>query len=37
MIVHALDPVALYPYKQPQMAKVFGAFEGLLRDKAGQA
>ena len=34
MIVHALDPVALYPYKQPQMAKVFGAFEGLLRDKA---
>ena len=37
MIVHALDPVALYPYKPPQMAKVFGAFEGLLRDKAGQA
>ncbi len=35
MIVHALDPEDLYPYKRPQMAKVFRAFEALARDKAG--
>jgi glutathione synthase/RimK-type ligase-like ATP-grasp enzyme len=35
MIVHALDPVDLYPYKRPQMAKLFKAFEGLLRERAG--
>jgi hypothetical protein len=37
MIVHALDPVELYPYKQPQMAKLFGAFEEMLRERAGHA
>jgi hypothetical protein len=37
MIVHALDPADLYPYKRPQMAKLFAAFEGLLREKAAQA
>jgi hypothetical protein len=37
MIVHALDPEDLYPYKRPQMAKLFAAFEGRLREKAGQA
>ena len=26
MIVHAMDPVDLFPYKQPQMRKVFAAF-----------
>ena len=35
MIVHALDPEALYPYKRPQMAKLFKAFEALLRSRAG--
>ena len=35
MIVHALDPVDLYPYKRPQMARIFKAFEGLLRERAG--
>jgi hypothetical protein len=35
MIVHALDPEDLYPYKRPQMAKLFGAFEGLLKARAG--
>ena len=30
MIVHALDPVELFPYKQPQMHKVFAAFRHLL-------
>ena len=37
MIVHALDPEDLYPYKRMQMAKLFGAFEGLLRERAAQA
>ena len=30
MIVHAMDPVDLFPYKQPQMRKVFGAFRSML-------
>jgi hypothetical protein len=34
MIVHALDPVGVYPYKQPQMAKLFAAFDGVLRGRA---
>ncbi|HEV2958049.1 MAG TPA: hypothetical protein VGX95_18185 [Xanthobacteraceae bacterium] len=34
MIVHAMDPPALFPYKAPQMRKVFAAFEAMLR-KAG--
>jgi hypothetical protein len=37
MIVHALDPEALYPYKKPQMRKLFAAFEALLRQRAAQA
>ena len=32
MIVHAMDPPELFPYKPPQMRKVFGAFEAMLRD-----
>jgi hypothetical protein len=35
MIIHDLDPEALYPYKKPQMKAVFAAFEGLLRERAG--
>jgi len=34
MIVHALDPEAVYPYKRPHMRKVFEAFEALLRERA---
>lgn len=30
MIVHAIDPVDVFPYKQPQMQKVFSAFRGML-------
>lgn len=30
MIVHAIDPVDIFPYKQPQMRKVFGAFRQML-------
>jgi hypothetical protein len=32
MIVHAMDPPDLFPYKAPQMRKVFGAFEAMLRN-----
>jgi hypothetical protein len=32
MIVHAMDPPGLFPYKEPQMRKVFGAFEAMLRN-----
>ena len=34
MIVHDLDPAPLYPYKKPQMRKVFDAFERFLRAAA---
>ncbi len=30
MIVHAVDSVGIFPYKQPQMKKVFGAFRQML-------
>jgi hypothetical protein len=33
MIVHAIDPPDIFPYKQPQMEKVFGAFQAMLRKK----
>ena len=29
-VVHALDPVDIFPYKQPQMRKVFAAFRAML-------
>lgn len=34
MIVHAIDPVDVFPYKQPQMRKVFGAFRQMLLNAA---
>ena len=30
MLVHAMDPPDLYPYKRPQMRKLFGAFRSML-------
>ncbi|BBP03870.1 hypothetical protein TPL01_04390 [Sulfuriferula plumbiphila] len=36
MIVHALDPVDLFPYKQPQMRKVFAAFRAMLTNASHQ-
>jgi hypothetical protein len=33
-IVHLMDPPDLFPYKQPQMHKVFAAFEAMLRRRA---
>ena len=32
MVVHATDPVDVYPYKQPQMRKVFAAFRAMLKN-----
>jgi hypothetical protein len=34
MIVHALDPVDIFPYKQPQMRKLFAAFRAMLERSA---
>lgn len=34
-IIHAMDPPDLYPYKLPQMRRVFAAFEAILRRRAG--
>lgn len=34
MVVHDMDPVDIYPYKQPQMQKIFKAFQQMLHDKA---
>ena len=34
MTVHAMDPVDIFPYKQPQMRKVFRAFRQMLLDAA---
>ncbi len=31
MIIHAIDPVDIFPYKQPQMNKVFSAFRRMLQ------
>jgi hypothetical protein len=36
MTVHAMDPVDLFPYKQPQMRKVFSAFRQMLIDASMQ-
>jgi len=34
MIVHAMDPPDMFPYKAPQMRKVFDAFHTMLRNHA---
>jgi hypothetical protein len=34
MTVHAMDPVEIFPYKQPQMRKVFRAFRQMLIARA---
>lgn len=36
MIIHAMDEPNLFPYKRPQMKKLFGAFQALL-DRAVSA
>jgi hypothetical protein len=34
MIVHAMDPEDVFPYKAIQMKKLFGAFQAMLRNRA---
>ena len=34
MIVHSMDPPDLFPYKRPQMEKVFKAFQTMLHNAA---
>ncbi len=36
MIVHAMDSAELFPYKPPQMHRVFRAFQDMLRTRAGK-
>jgi hypothetical protein len=36
MIVHAMDPEDVYPYKKPAMAKLFAAFVAMLERKAAE-
>lgn len=36
-IVHDMDPVNVYPYKPGAMRRLFGAFSGMLKDKAQAA
>jgi hypothetical protein len=33
-IIHLMDPPDLFPYKQPQMRRIFAAFEAMLRQRA---
>jgi hypothetical protein len=35
-IVHDMDPIELFPYKQPQMRKVFDAFTAMLERRAAE-
>jgi hypothetical protein len=35
-VVHNMDSPAVFPYKPPQMHKVFDAFAAMLERRAGQ-
>jgi hypothetical protein len=37
MVVHDMDSAAIYPYKPPQMRKIFSAFSDMLSARAKQA
>ena len=37
MIVHSMDPPDLFPYKRPQIEKVFNAFQTMLHEAARAA
>lgn len=34
-VIHAMDPVSIFPYKQPHMHRLFAAFHALLSEIAG--
>jgi hypothetical protein len=35
-IIHLMDPPDLFPYKQPQMRRVFAGFDAMLHSRAGR-
>jgi hypothetical protein len=35
-VVHTMDPIDIFPYKRPQMRKVFDSFRAMLAHAAGQ-
>jgi hypothetical protein len=35
-VVHDMDPIELFPYKQPQMRKLFDAFIAMLDRRAAE-
>ena len=35
-VVHLMDPVEIYPYKRPQMRRVFAAFRQMLEDRSDE-
>ncbi len=37
MIVHAMDPVDIFPYKRPAMEKLFKAFQDALQSRCGSS
>jgi glutathione synthase/RimK-type ligase-like ATP-grasp enzyme len=37
MIVHAMDSPEIFPYKPPQMRKVFAAFRAMLHRRSGRS
>jgi hypothetical protein len=37
MVIHSMDPPAIFPYKQPNMAKVFDAFRAMIDRVASRA
>ena len=37
MVIHDMDDAAIYPYKVPQMKKIFGAFRAFLENRSVQA
>ena len=37
MVVHAMDPEALFPYKQEKMRRVEAAFRSMLLRRIGEA
>jgi hypothetical protein len=34
LIVHDMDPHEVFPYKKPQMQKVFSAFAGMISSRS---
>ncbi|HUX13346.1 MAG TPA: RimK family alpha-L-glutamate ligase [Spirochaetia bacterium] len=35
-VVHAMDPVEIFPYKHQQMGKVFAAFQRMVAERCGE-